>query len=399
MSGAPNAGDAPGSGGDPADQNDEQSFGDNAYTSSLNGMQYSIGYKPLASGALAVALESRDGEDGGDSGGGKGFKHLFDTASDKVDIRFKVQAELSGFSAAGAYQIVSGNTAAAKLQFKNLKGHVTAAFVGRLGEPGNKGLKIPIMHLPISFNVPLPVEGIPFVVQLGGDFLLSVFLAGNHATLSVNGAYDFSGQSGLTYTSAGLTDNSSFSGAQPAVTNYQGASLGVSAVMLAAQLPRIGFGLSVTGAASTIAFFDVVHVLTMTQAADAGAMMLTPRCKRISYNAVGHVGVETQILLLPIPAVQQWATDKLSGKREVFNQSKEVLDPPVKGCEVNLESSRRRSESAGGPMSTTFAAMATLTPRRSHPRFSKAGSRRPPFEHRCDGRTPAPPGAAPSSCS
>jgi hypothetical protein len=290
---------------------------------------------PQPSGALSVTLESRDGEDGGDSGGSKGFKHLFETASDNVDVRFKVQADLSGFSAAGAYQIVSGNTAAAKLQFKNLKGHVTAAFVGRLGQPGNKGLKIPIMHLPISFNVPLPIEGIPFVVQLGGDFLLSVFLAGNHATLSVNGTYDFSGQSGLTYTSAGLSDNTSISGAQPAVTNYQGASLGVSAVMLAAQLPRIGFGLSVTGAASTIAFFDVVHVLTMTQAADAGAMMLTPRCKRITYNAVGHVGVETQILLLPIPAVQQWASDKLNGKKEVFNQSKEVLDPPVKGCEVS----------------------------------------------------------------
>ena len=298
-------------------------------------MQYSIGYLPKASGALSVTLESRDAEDGGDSGGGKGFKHLFETASDNVDVRFKVQADLSGFSAAGAYQIVSGNTTAAKLQFKNLKGHVTAAFVGRLGQPGNKGLKIPMMHLPISFNVPLPIEGIPFVVQLGGDFLLSVFLAGNHATLSVNGAYDFSGQSGLTYTNGGLSDNTSLSGAPPAVTNYQGASLGVSAVMLAAQLPRIGFGLSVTGAASTIAFIDVVHVLTMTQAADAGAMMLTPRCKRITYNAVGHVGVETQILVLPVPAVQQWASDKLSGKKEVFNQSKEVLDPPVKGCEVN----------------------------------------------------------------
>jgi hypothetical protein len=333
--GAPNPGDAPGSGGDPANQNDEQSFGDNAYSGSLNGMLYSIGYRPLASGALNVALESRDGEDGGD--GGKGFKHYFDMPSDNVDVRFKVNAELSGFSAAGAYQIVGGNVAAAKMQFKNLNGHVTAAFVGRLGHPGNKGLKVPIMHLPISFNVPLPIEGIPFVVQLGGDFLLTLFLAGNHATLSVNGAYNFNGQSGFSYANnnAGLSDTSNFTGAQPAVTNYQGASLGVSAVMLAAQLPRIGFGLSVTGAASTIAYFDVVHVLTMTQSADAGAMMLAPRCKRITYNALGHVGVETKVLLLPIPAVQQWASDKLTGKREVFNQSKEVLDPPVKGCEIN----------------------------------------------------------------
>jgi len=337
--GAPQSGDAPGSGGDPEDQKDEESFGDNVYSGSLNGMQYAIGYKPLSSGAVGVTLESRDGEDGGDSGGeggGKVFKHLFDISSDNVDVRFKVQAELNGFSAAGAYQIVGGNLEAAKLQFKNLNGHVTAAFVGRLGQPGNKGLKIPIMHLPISFNVPLPIEGIPFVVQLGGDFLLTVFLAGNHATLSVNGAYDFSGESGFSYakTSGSISDANSFSGAQPQVTNYQGSSLGVSAVVLGAQLPRIGFGLSVTGAASTVAFFDVVHVLTMTQAADAGAMMLTPRCKRITYNAIGHVGVETQVLLLPIPVVQQWASDKLSGKKEVFNQSKEILDPPVKGCEI-----------------------------------------------------------------
>jgi hypothetical protein len=298
-------------------------------------MQYSIGYKPLGSGALSMALESRDGEDGGDAG--KGFKHYFDMPSDNVDVRLKVQAELTGFSAAAAYHIVGGNVEAAKLQFKNLNGHVTAAFVGRLGKPGNKGLKVPIMHLPISFNVPLPIEGIPFVVQMGGDFLLTLFLAGNNATLSVNGAYNFDGQSGFSYsnTGAGVTDNTSISGAQPAVTNYQGASLGVSAVMLAAQLPRIGFGLSVTGAASSIAFFDVVHVLTMTQSADAGAMMLAPRCKRITYDALGHVGVETNVLLLPIPAVQQWASDKLSGKKEVFKRSKEVLDPPVKGCEIN----------------------------------------------------------------
>jgi hypothetical protein len=244
---------------------------------------------------------------------------------------------LSGFSAAGAYQIIGGDVNAAKMQFKNLNGHVTAAFVGRLGKPGNKGLKIPIMHLPISFNIPLPVDGIPFVVQVGGDFLLTVFLAGNNATLSVNGEYSFSGQSGFSYAkgSAGVTDNGTISGAQPQVKNYQGSSMGVSAVVLAVQLPRLGFGLSVTGAASSVAYIDVIHVLTMTQSADAGANMLAPRCKRMTYNTVGHVGVQTKILLIPIPAIQKWASDKLNGKKEVFNQIKEVLDPAVKACQVN----------------------------------------------------------------
>jgi hypothetical protein len=299
-------------------------------------MQYSIGYNASSNGALDLTLEARDGEDGGGGGAGTGLKHLFSIASDNVDVRLKVQTELSGFSVSGAYQIVGGDLNAAKMQFKSLKGHVTAAFLGRLGRSGNKGLKVPIMHLPVSFNIPLPVEGIPFVVQVGADFLLTVFLSANNATLAVNGTYDFNGQSGFDYSkgNGNLTDSSNFTGAQPQVTNYQGASLGASAVVLAVQLPRIGFGLSVTGVASSVAYFDVIHVLTMTQSADAGAMMLAPRCKRITYNAVGNVGVQTNVLLVPIPAIQQWASDKLNGKKEVFNQMKEVLDPPVKACQI-----------------------------------------------------------------
>jgi hypothetical protein len=348
-SGAPGSGTSPGSAGNPtgspapgdtpedqtADNTEEQAFGDNAFNGSLNGMQYSLGYLVGPNDGLHLTLESRADEDGGGGGeGGKGLRHLFSIASDGVDVRFKVQADITGFTTTGAYQIASGNLTGAAMQFKNLNGHVTAAFIGRLGQGGNKGLKIPVMHLPISFNIPLPVEGIPFVVQVGSDFLLTLSLAGNKASLAVNGEYNFNGTSGFTYASGGINDSSSFAGAQPQVTHYDGASLGVSAVVLGVQLPRIGFGLGVTGVASSMAYFDVINVLTMTQSAELGASMLAPRCKRITYNAVGHVGVETKVLLLPIPAVQNWASDKLNGKREIFNQSKQVLDPPIKGCEV-----------------------------------------------------------------
>jgi hypothetical protein len=464
-------GDQPDSDNDQdADDAQEDSFQGNAYTGTLKGMQYSIGYLPGSSGALKVVLESRDADDGGgegesgnpgegneekaeeaekeakeardqikqaqqddwndeqqirnldddyqkqlsqmqqddqnrrnpsstgptppqrqtDSNGtplteqameakltqqydqarslavkqlaarreilaqweakkqaaeeqlrmlktaGKAVKELFAIASDNLDIRFKAEAELSGFSTAAALQLVHGDLKQAQIQFKNLNGHVKAAFIGRLGKPGNKGLKIPVMHLPIVFNVPMPVGGLPFVAQLGGDFLVTVFLAGNHATLAVNGEYTFNGSSGFSYskTTASMTDNSSFSGDKPAVTNYQGASPGVSAVVLGVQLPRIGFGLGITGVASSVAYFDVVHVVTMTQSADAAVGMLAPRCKRITYDATGHVGVETSVLLIPIESIQKWASDKASGKKEVFKLGNQVLDPPVKGCAV-----------------------------------------------------------------
>lgn len=267
---------------------------------------------------------------------GKMVKQLFSIVSDNVDVRFKIDAEFKGFKAAGKFVFVGGDVQQAQMQFKDVSGKVKAAFIGRLGKPGNKGLKIPIAHVPVSFNVPLVTEGLPFVVQLGGDFLLTVFLAGNHASLSVNGEYAFDGASGFTYSkaSAAVTDTTTISGSQPELTGHEGASLGVSAVVLGVQLPRLGLGVGVTGYASSVGYFDVVHVLTMTQSADAAAGMLAPRCKRMTYAATGHVGVETEVPLIPIEFIQKFASDKLSGKKEVFKREKELLDPPVKGCEI-----------------------------------------------------------------
>ena len=79
----------------------------------------------------------------------------------------------------------------------------------------------------------------------------------------------------------------------------------------------------------------------------AAAMMLTPRGKCITYNAIGHVGVQARILHIPIPAIEQWASDKLNGKREVFNQSKEILGLPAKARQVDwtADDSSRRADS------------------------------------------------------
>jgi hypothetical protein len=103
-------------------------------------------------------------------------------------------------------------------------------------------------------------------------------------------------------------------------------------VVLGAQLPRIGFGLSLLGV-SSIAYFDVVHVITVTKSADVAIGLVAPPCKRITYNAVGHVGIQTDVLPIPIESVQKLAR-KLSPKKEIFNHSREVLDPPIKACQI-----------------------------------------------------------------
>jgi hypothetical protein len=257
---------------------------------------------------------------------------LYQIADDNFDARLRGRVDLDGFTIGEDLGFVNGDIDVAATHFKNLNGKVQAEMIGRLGKPGNEATKIPIMHVPVEFNVPIPVGGVPFVVQLGSDFLITLSLSGMHASLTAQGQVAFKGDSGLTYAKGKANYDSSFStSGDPQITNYQGMSPGVSAVVLAIQLPRVGLGLGVFGV-SSVAYMDVINVITMTQAGVVGAGLL-PQCKRMTYNAVGHVGVETNVIPLPFVDTSSVA-GALTTKKEIFNTTTQKLDPPVKACEI-----------------------------------------------------------------
>jgi hypothetical protein len=257
---------------------------------------------------------------------------LFQIADDNFDARLRGRVDLDGFTISENLGFVNGNVDVAATHFRNLNGKVQAQMIGRLGKTGNDATKIPIMHVPVQFNVPIPVGGVPFVVQLGSDFLITLALSGMNASMTVEGQTAFKGDSGLTYAQGKASYDSSFSTSEdPQITNHKGMSPGVSAVVLAVQMPRVGLGLGVFGV-SSVAYMDVVNVLTMTQAGSIGAGLL-PRCQRMSYNAIGHVGVETNVIPLPFVDTSSVA-GALTTKKEIFNNTKVKLDPPVKGCEI-----------------------------------------------------------------
>ena len=261
-------------------------------------------------------------------------KELFDIVSDNLDIRFKADAVLSGFDVAGVYQFAGGDIEKAQLQMKNLNGTVKTDFVARLGKPGNQGSKIPVIDIPIVFDLPMPIGGIPFVCQIGTDFLINVYLAGYHATLNLTGQFQYNGTDGFTYgKSQSSYDDTIAASNKPAITLSRGASPGVSAVVLAIQIPRWGFGLGMWGV-SSIAYFDIIHVFTMTKSADEAIGMAAPPCLRTTYAASGDVGIETQALPIPIESIQNIASKKLSGKKQIFNLQSEKLEPPIKACEI-----------------------------------------------------------------
>lgn len=257
---------------------------------------------------------------------------LFQIADDNFDARIRGKVDLDGFTVGQSLGFVNGDIDVAATHFKNLNGKVQAQLIGRLGKTGNEATKIPIMHVPVQFNVPIPVGGVPFVVQLGSDFLITLSLSGLHASLAVDGQAAFKGDSGLTYAKGKATYDTSFStSGDPQITNLQGMSPGVSAVVLAIQMPRVGLGLGVFGV-SSVAYMDVVNVVTLTQAGAVGAGLM-PQCKRATYNTVGHVGVETNIVPLPFVDTSSVA-GALTTKKEIFNTTTKKLDPPIKACDL-----------------------------------------------------------------
>jgi hypothetical protein len=264
---------------------------------------------------------------------GAKLKELWSIISDNLDVRFRVKADVDSFAVAGALKVVDGNMQSAAMQFRNLKGHIHLDFVGRMGQPGNGAVKVPVVGLPYVFNIPFPAAGLPLVIQLGGDFSVNVFLAGKHATQQFSGDYEFSGSEGIKATHSGTSDETAMSGDVPEVGKSEAMSPGVSGLVLAIQAPRVGVGIGVFGA-SSVAYVDVVSVITMTNAAAAnGAALLSPLCQRSNYSAVGSVGIDTHIMPVPIPFADK-LNNKLSTRKQVFEHHREVLNPPVKACEV-----------------------------------------------------------------
>ncbi|MEO7103882.1 MAG: hypothetical protein ABI311_10910 [Gemmatimonadaceae bacterium] len=325
--------------GDPESPSNVDDWGEgtpatNGFNGEIKGFEYSLAYGMRTNG-VSIILEAKKGDGGGGGGGaGEVAKKLFEIASDNLDVRFKAQADLDNFDVDGVLAVSNGDLDRASAQFKNLNGTVTMHFIGRMGDAGNGTIKLPLADVPVSFSLPIPIGGIPFVVQLGADFNLTLFLAGKNAAMKFDGKYSFDGSGGFTSDANSSKASTTISGGDPAVTGYAGMSPGVSGAVLGIQAPRVGLGIGLLGS-SSMAYIDVVNVMTMTNSASVALGMGAPPCKRITYLTIGHVGVETNILPLPFPFIGDAINKKLSTTMPIFKSEKVVLDPPIKACEIN----------------------------------------------------------------
>ncbi|HEY1676701.1 MAG TPA: hypothetical protein VGG04_03270 [Candidatus Sulfotelmatobacter sp.] len=261
-------------------------------------------------------------------------KQVFFIISDNLDVRFRSKVDLDRSAFSGNIQTAAGSLKQFGAHFKDMKGNIEFEVVARLGQPGNGAVSVPVVNLPVVMNIPVPVDGIPLVVQFAADFMVKLFLAGNHATHHFSTKFQFGGGAGLDSTSAGTTSEGNLSSSEPEVADKEAMSPGTSGLVVAVQLPRFGLGIGFMGA-SAMAYMDLVHVLTITNS--AGVAALNPQCQRFTLDTVGSVGVDVAVMPIPFPLVQSVASHALSQRKEVWRRTPQwkVISPDIAMCRMS----------------------------------------------------------------
>ncbi len=223
-------------------------------------------------------------------------KGLFGIANELLDLRVRVRGHLDGFGTSGSILLTNAKLGNFKGAVENLHGDADLDWIARLGERGIFSEKVKL-EVPFNYDIPLIIGGLPFVVEVGANLLLTPGLTSRHATATGSYHITFDGTTGISATPNDAKTEGSLSGTAED-THHQVTTLGVSAILVAAQVPRIGFGLGLLNS-SAVAFID--HVLS-TSVVSAGATALIP-CRRFEIFSTFGAGVGVQILGIPVPGV------------------------------------------------------------------------------------------------
>jgi hypothetical protein len=250
-------------------------------------------------------------------------KGLFGLASEVFDLRVKVRGHIDGFDTSGDIRTGGSALGGFKAKVEKLHGNADLDWIARLGERGVFSEKVKL-EIPFNYDIPLIIGGLPFMVEIGANLLVTPGLTSHHASATGNYHIVFDGTAGISATGTDVKTESTLAGK---VENgpRQVTSVGVSAVLVAAQVPRIGFGLGLLNT-SAVAFVD--HVIA-TSVTTEGMLGLIP-CRRYQINSSFGAGVGVQILGIPVPG--------MGGKKTLGTPYQKVeTEPQGMNCKVKDE--------------------------------------------------------------
>ena len=227
-----------------------------------------------------------------------------------------------------------------RTDFNNVSGQLALFFIARRGEKSeqwiSKGrLKI---ELPIRFNIPVIVGGLPLMFQVAFNFIAQPALTTKNDSFTARYEIPFNGNATVTYDKGKVTTGGTMQ-SLPQVLEAFGNSIGVSAILVAVQAPRVGLGLGLFSA-SSVGYIDVVNTFTITSGGQLGMF----HCKNHQLVSTVNAGIDTQIALpldgwakllgKPLNSTFEEISKAASVRQQLYKKDWYRTEPDIKACEI-----------------------------------------------------------------
>jgi hypothetical protein len=314
--------------------------------SGYHGFDITAQYGPAGDG-IAFSLEARLSQSDlmSSSAAKDAAGKLLEKGSELLDLRIGASGRLHATSQEDTLRVASNivikDSAIALLRtdFDNVNGDLQLFFIARRGPQSSQWLDKLKVELPIRFNIPVIVGGLPFMFQVAFNFLAQPAL--NTKNDAFTGTYHipFSGSTVLTLENGKLTSSSTLQSI-PEVVESLGSSIGVSAILIGIQAPRVGFGMGLFGS-SSVAYIDLVNSFTITSGGQLGMF----HCKHHQLVSAVNAGIDTEIaypfegwakiLGKPLSSTLEEVSKAASTRQQVFKKEWNRAEPQIISCELD----------------------------------------------------------------
>lgn len=163
---------------------------------------------------------------------------------------------------------------------------------------GGQFVKQSLLKLPVAAEWPIFLGGVPLYISFQANLLIQPSLSTANATMGFTEHIDFSGNSGLSFSSGTAIGTSKPSVSQPASPLNGGLmtapSVGTQAMVVAVEAPRVGIGVGTSAFGVGIKagiFVDIVNSFGITVASSTA---LVP-CQSVSWTFASQGGGEWKI--------------------------------------------------------------------------------------------------------
>jgi hypothetical protein len=202
-----------------------------------------------------------------------------------------LDATLSGYIAkanlSGNFDIANGRNVHSSFSFLSAGG---VSITYQIIDPSKGTFKLPVLRLPMTFNVPFAIAGVPLLLKVSFALLVNVALSSKNSTIRGGETLTYGGTEAVTESGgsdSGATNPMSVKGSF--ITNKPSVTLSSAAVEVASQM-KVGFGPGLA-VGNILGYGDVIVAIGQR----TGTLVAGLPCSAFYLTVSGHAYMEAQV--------------------------------------------------------------------------------------------------------